>query len=95
VFDAVNAVLYNNMLLVPLPDGGTVDNKNVIHMGAINAVAGVITAVVDYPLDVLKTNIQVGTCGRLTASSPTPTTFQAAKAVVARYYAVLTADIVF
>jgi hypothetical protein len=42
-----------------------VDRTNVVHMGLINAVAGVVTAIVDYPLDVLKTNIQAETLQRL------------------------------
>jgi hypothetical protein len=53
VFDSVNALLYNNALKFPMIDRG-----NVMQMACINAVAGVLTAVIDYPLDVLKTRIQ-------------------------------------
>jgi len=53
VFDSVNALLYNNALRSAL-----VDRSNTLHMALINAFAGVLTAVVDYPLDVLKTRIQ-------------------------------------
>jgi hypothetical protein len=38
-----------------------VDRSNSLHMAVINAFAGVLTAIIDYPLDVLKTRIQTNT----------------------------------
>lgn len=67
VFDSVNAVLYHNALMLEL-----LNRNNALHMAVINAVAGVLTAVIDYPLDVLKTRIQTNTVQSIAKTGASP-----------------------
>lgn len=53
LFDSVNCALYNMAI-----DGAYIDLLNPIQVGLCNAIVGVVTAVIDYPLDVLKARIQ-------------------------------------
>lgn len=53
IFDSVNSVLYHSAV-----NSEYIDRRNAGHLGAINCVTGVVTAVIDYPLDVIKTRIQ-------------------------------------
>ena len=62
LFDSVNSVLYNVSV-----SAFKVDKHDVLSMSFVNAFAGVTTAIVDYPLDVLKTRIQSRTAERFAA----------------------------
>ena len=53
VFDSINAVMYNTLL-----HSSYINTKNTLHMATLNGFAGVLSAVIDYPLDVLKTRVQ-------------------------------------
>lgn len=53
MFDSINAVMYFHAVALP-----GVDRTSAVHMAAVNAVCGLSTAVLDYPLDVIKTRIQ-------------------------------------
>jgi hypothetical protein len=53
LFDSVNCCLYNYAV-----DSGRVDLLDPVVVGLVNACVGVMTAVIDYPLDVLKARIQ-------------------------------------
>lgn len=55
VYDAINCILYNYSLNNSFYK---IDKQSFVHMSVINSIAGVLTAIIDYPLDVLKTRIQ-------------------------------------
>ena len=55
IYDTINCILYNTSLYNIYY---TIDKHSFIHMSLVNSIAGVLTAVIDYPLDVLKTRIQ-------------------------------------
>jgi hypothetical protein len=79
VFDSINAILYNGILANTT---FKIDRKNAIYMGAVNCFAGVTTAVIDYPLDVIKTRIQSATVARQVVSAPTPSIWSTGSVMV-------------
>ena len=79
VFDSVNSILYNGTLANTT---FKIDRKNAVHMGVVNCFAGVLTAVIDYPLDVIKTRIQSATVARQLASTPTPSIWSTGRVMV-------------
>ena len=76
VFDSVNAILYNGTLA---NTAFKIDRKNAVHMGVVNCIAGVATAVIDYPLDVIKTRIQSTTVARQLLNANTPSIYHTAR----------------
>lgn len=56
LYDSINSILYNNAIKF-----SWVVRDSSLQMACVNAVAGVATAIIDYPLDVLKTRIQSST----------------------------------
>jgi hypothetical protein len=79
VFDSVNSILYNGTLANTT---FKIDRKNAVHMGVVNCFAGVMTAVIDYPLDVIKTRIQSATVARQLVSAYTPSIWSTGRVMV-------------
>ena len=95
LFDSVNAVIYNSLLQIgsisyQLPLTSTTyvfqvsDRSNPWSMAGVNAFAGVTTAIIDYPLDVLKTRIQIGAVDRLTYLHKTRSFVAVAKEIIVK-----------
>eukprot|EP01036_Dinobryon_divergens_P022206 gene22206-30446_t len=81
VFDSVNSILYNGTLANTT---FKIDRKSSVHMGFVNCFAGVMTAIIDYPLDVIKTRIQSATIARQLTGAPTPSIWFTGRVMVER-----------
>jgi len=79
VFDSVNSILYNGTLANTI---FKIDRENALHMGIVNCFAGVMTAIIDYPLDVIKTRIQSKTVTRQLTNQRTPSIYSTGKQMV-------------
>ena len=77
VFDSVNALSYQLCLRLSF-----VDKTSAMQMSLINCVCGVFTAIIDYPLDVLKTRIQSGTYIRLLNNISSPSIYSVANELI-------------